>query len=49
MGENLGRKRGRGSRRIGENWEGEESRKNGREIGEEEKRIRKNTINWEEE
>ena len=36
MGEKLGRKRGRGSGRIGENWEVEQRRKNGREIGEEE-------------
>ena len=37
------RKRGRGSGRIGENWEEEQSRKNGREIREEERnRIRKN-------
>ena len=44
MGEKLGRKRRRGSGRIGENWEEEYSRKNRREIGEEEeKRIRKNT------
>ena len=39
----MGRKRRRGSGRIGENWEEEQSRKNGRKIGEEEgERIRKN-------
>ena len=36
MGEKLGRKRRRGSRRIGGNWEEEQRRKNGREIGVEE-------------
>ena len=35
MGEKLGRKRGRGSGRIGENWEEEKSKKNRRIIGEE--------------
>ena len=38
MGEKLGRKRRRGSGDIGENWEEEQRRKNGREIGEEEKK-----------
>ena len=43
MGEKLGGRRGRGSGRIGENWEEEQSRKNGRKILEEEgERIRKN-------
>ena len=50
MGEKLWRERGRGSGRIGENWEEKQSRKNGRRLGRKRGRgLGRIGENWEEE